>query len=505
MFTDKDLKQFEAQNCSIAEIEKQIDSFKQGFPFLNVTAPATPQKGILQINSQQQNHYVTLYDKWNGTRLKLVPASGAATRMFKSLYEAMQKLDSGLPVDWSDKAMRLVNDFFEQLPRFAFYKRLAQALQAKGVDIDNLKDSEYKTVLHTLLDADGLNYGALPKGLLDFHKYDGEVHTAFEEHLVEAALYANDKNNVASLHFTVSPEHWKGFEGLYNNVCTMYQKQYAVTYKVSFSEQKKSTDTIAVDLENNPFRNADGSLLFRPAGHGALLENLNDLNADVIFIKNIDNVVHKRYIDDTVCWKKVLAGVLLEKQQIIFNYLHRLEGAVSDEQLREIANFVEETLCITPPKGLQHDALKQYLITKLNRPIRVCGMVKNEGEPGGGPFIACDADGSSSPQIAEAQQIDTNNAEQKTLLQAATHFNPVDLVCSPRNYKGEKFNLLQYRDPNTGFISIKSKDGKDLKAQELPGLWNGAMSNWNTIFVEVPLITFNPVKTVNDLLRKEHQ
>jgi hypothetical protein len=355
-----------------------------------------------------------------------------------------------------------------------------------------------------LLGKNGMNYGALPKGLLKFHRYADGVRTAMEEHLVEAALYAKGKNGAALLHFTVSPEHRAQFEKLVSEVQPAYEKKFGVKYKISFSEQKKSTDTIAVDDNNEPFRNADGSLLFRPGGHGALIENLNEQHADIVFVKNIDNVAPDAYKAETVRYKKALAGLLLQLRSKIFEYAAAVENNPSEAQLNEIQSFFENELSFAFPKGWEAKKV-EYLRGKLNRPIRVCGMVKNVGEPGGGPFVAVNPDGSASLQIAESSQLNLADTRTKTAFDSATHFNPVDLVCSFVDRNGKKYDLKKFRDSATGFISVKSKDGKVLKAQELPGLWNGAMSDWTTVFVETPLITFNPVKTVNDLLRKEHQ
>jgi len=345
-----------------------------------------------------------------------------------------------------------------------------------------------------------------------FHTYGGNTRTPMEEHMVEGAGYSRDNQDRVKIHFTVSPEHQNGFIDLLDQIRTEYEQQYGVQYEISFSQQKPATDAIAVDLNNEPFREMDGSLLFRPAGHGALLENLNDLDADLIFIKNIDNVLPDRLKKDTTDYKKALAGLLINLQEKIFYYQEKFDTyhyyALNSAFFAEAANFLENVLNVRPPENqyyLEKEELYHYLKTKYNRPVRVCGMVKNEGEPGGGPFWAVNNDGSVSLQIAESSQIDQGNEEQQTIAMGATHFNPVDLVCAVKNYKGEKYDLPKFRDPNAGFISVKSKDGKELKAQELPGLWNGAMADWTTIFVEVPVTTFTPVKTVNDLLRKEHQ
>lgn len=491
MFTEKDLSQIAKRGSHVATIEQQIADFKAGFPFMQISKAATIGDGIIKLDDAQVEEYVQLFD--NQAKkiklLKFVPASGAASRMFKSLFTAK---DEG-------KADKSVEQYFEQLNKFAFYKSLMAAINSSD---------DKQAILEGLLTAKGLDYGNLPKGLLEFHQYGDATRTAIEEHLVEGALYANNKGKVR-LHFTVSPEHRKKFKELIKKVLANYQAAYGVKYDISFSEQKPSTDTIAVNLDNTPFRNADGSLLFRPAGHGALLENLNDQEADVVFIKNIDNVVPDHLKAETITYKKALAGVLLAYQKKIFNFAKKLDKpVVSAGMVNKALRFIKDDLCTAPPKGLRNwdfeDKLA-YAKQKLNRPLRVCGMVKNEGEPGGGPFWATNADGSISLQIVESAQVDLKNKKQKGIFDESSHFNPVDLICSPKSYTKEKMDLLKFRDPKTGFITQKSQSGKDLKAQELPGLWNGSMADWNTLFVEVPLITFNPVKTVNDLLRKEHQ
>lgn len=492
MFIEKDLDKIKVRGANLETIQQQIENFKKGFPYLNVIKAATIGDGIIALSDSQAGKYAKYFDS-RAPKLKLlkfVPASGAATRMFKSLFSAK---DEG-------KLDKSVNEFLERLKDFAFYDILVKAIGAESAD--------YQTVLEYLLTDKGLEYGSLPKGLLHFHKYGKAARTPVEEHLVEGAKYANSNGKV-KLHFTVSPEHRKKFKVLIDSVLPKYEAKYKVKYSISFSEQKPSTDTIAVNMDNTPFRTGSEELLFRPAGHGALLENLNEQEADIIFIKNVDNVVPDRLKSKTILYKKALAGLLLDYQEKIFSYLKKLYSEEVDEKLlKEILNFLETKLCTLPPEGFGSysvDAKMDYCKRKLNRPIRLCGMVKNVGEPGGGPFWAKDPDSSISLQVVESAQIDLGNAQQKEIFDKATHFNPVDLICSVKDYKGNKFNLLNYRDPQTGFITQKSQSGKDLKAQELPGLWNGAMSDWNTLFVEVPLITFNPVKTVNDLLRNEHQ
>ena len=370
-----------------------------------------------------------------------------------------------------------------------------------------LEEGSYKDIIAALLSADGLDYGNLPKGLLLFHKYPEGTRPPVGEHLTEGVLYAKNADGLVNVHFTVSEEHLQLFELLVAARKINYEQKLNAKFSVTYSIQKPSTDTIAVDINNEPFRDEDGSLLFRPGGHGALIENLNDIETDIILIKNVDNVVPDRLKENEAHYKKLLAGVLITVQQRAFNYLNRLvSDVVSDEELSEMLTFTRNELFITTKEEFEtKDDLKKYLRINLDRPYRVCGMVKNVGEPGGGPFIAVNPDGTTSPQILESSQIDKNNPEAMDAFKNGSHFNPVDLVCGVKCFLNNKFYLTKFVVLITGFISLKSKDGRDLKALELPGLWNGAMSDWNTIFVEVPISTFNPVKTVNDLLRPEHQ
>ena len=481
--------------------------FEKGFPFLKLSAAASVENGGIMLAAEaDQQRYLAAWDAYKaGDKkiVKFVPASGAASRMFKNMFEF-------LGADYDVPTTDFEKKFFDHIHNFAFYNDLnAACMDNTGKNIDALiAEKNYKAVVANLLEAAGLNYGSLPKGLLKFHRYADGVRTPLEEHLVEGALYAAGKSGDVFVHFTVSTEHRELFQKLVDSKAAEYAAKYGVNYHISFSEQKPSTDTVAADMENKPFRDKDGKLLFRPGGHGALIENLNDLDADVVFIKNIDNVVPDRLKDDTVTYKKLLAGVLVTLQKQAFEYLKLLDsGSYRHDELENIIRFVQQQLhCRRADlKDLEDADLVIYLRKKLNRPMRVCGMVKNVGEPGGGPFLAYNPDGTVSLQILESSQIDMNDAEKKAMFEKGTHFNPVDLVCAVRNYKGEKFNLLNYVDKATGFISYKSKNGKDLKALELPGLWNGSMSDWNTVFVEVPLSTFNPVKTVNDLLREQHQ
>ena len=404
---------------------------------------------------------------------------------------------------------------------FPFLKLEAAAAIGRGIVAPNAEEGKkyveawqqykaagnYKAVAANMLKAEGLNYGQLPKGLLLFHNYPEGPRTPMEEHLVEGALYAAS-NGESHVHFTVSHEHMELFKQKVAQKADLYAKKYGIKYDITFSEQKPSTDTVAANPDGTPFRNSDGSLLFRPGGHGALIENLNEIEADVIFVKNIDNVVPDRQKADTVEWKQIIAGVLVTLQKKAFEYLNLLDsGKYTHEEIEEMIRFVQQDLCCRKAdiKELEDADLVIYLRKKLNRPMRVCGVVKNVGEPGGGPFLTYNQDGTVSLQILESSQIDKSNKEYMEMFTKGTHFNPVDLVCAVKDYKGQAFDLPKYVDPTTGFISQKSKSGKELQALELPGLWNGAMSDWSTIFVEVPLSTFNPVKTVNDLLRDQHQ
>ncbi len=514
-FTKSDLQQIKAKGIDVEIVEKQLENFKKGFPFIHLVAPATPDRGLLSLNEKDVNKFEQYFDdhKDDYEILKFVPASGAASRMFKHLL-AFRKNYTGSNEDkekfLSDKSFNSVWYFFHNIKKFAFYTQLKAMLKNAGYNLDKLLiNQNYNTILDYLLTVIGLDYAQLPKGLLLFHQYPSGPRRALEEHLVEAAVYARDNNAKAKVHFTVSPEHKLQFEDVIANTRAKYENEYKVSFEISFSQQKPSTDTIAVDLDNNPFRNDDGTILFRPGGHGALIENLNDIKGEIIFVKNIDNIVPDRLRKPTYLYKKVIAGLLFQLQEQTFSYLDLLEDAnINDVQLEKIKVFAEKQLNIFIPNayyGYEKMEKIDYLFNKLNRPIRIAGMVKNEGEPGGGPFWVESENGERSLQIVESSQIDFNNDTQKEIVSKATHFNPVDLVCGVRNYKGENFALSNYVDWQTGFISQKSKDGRPLKAQELPGLWNGAMADWITVFVETPLITFNPVKTINDLLRPQHQ
>lgn len=505
MLDEKDLKQIADKGISEQQIEKQLQQFKTGFPFLRLEAAAAIGKGIIAPTTDEKQAYIKAWEdyKAEGKKIvKFVPASGAASRMFKDIF-AFVDADYDVPTTDFEKI------FFAHIKAFAFYDELnAVCKKNEGKDIDTLiGEGNYKAVAANMLKAEGLNYGQLPKGMLLFHNYDNGARTPMEEHLVEGALYAASKGE-ANVHFTVSHEHLPFFKQKVADKMQQYADKYGVKYNISFSEQKPSTDTIAANPDGTPFRNSDGSLLFRPGGHGALIENLNEIDADVIFIKNIDNVVPDRLKPETVEWKQVIAGVLVTLQKQAFEYMKVLDsGRYDHAKLEEIIRFVQQQLCCRKQdiKELEDAELVIYLKKKLNRPMRVCGVVKNVGEPGGGPFLTYNQDGTVSLQILESSQIDKSNSEYMKMFTEGTHFNPVDLVCAVKDFNGKAYNLPDFVDPTTGFISSKSKNGKELQALELPGLWNGAMSDWSTVFVEVPLGTFNPVKTVNDLLREQHQ
>lgn len=503
MLTKEDLECLDRKGISEDTFNEQLQRFQEGFPYMKVERAAVVGDGISVIEDDEKSAYL---DGWKSYLaqshdvVKFVPASGAASRMFKSLYAFF---DSEGELTDSEKT------FFDRISDFAFYSELnAKCKRNEGREISRLLDlDKQKTIVENLLTKKGLNYGFLPKGLLLFHNYQEAPRTPFEEHMVEGALYAKDSKGKIKLHFTVSNEHLPYFKSIFDSKNNFYAYRFGADYDVSFSVQKPSTDTIAVDMNNNPFR-SNGELLFRPGGHGALIENLNSIDADIIFIKNIDNVTLDAYKQATIEYKSILAGLLIKVQKKIFEFQAYLDSDdISDDQIQKMLNFCETTLSVSNrfnPMDTRENKIA-YLKMILNRPLRVCGMVKNEGEPGGGPFLCQNPNGTISAQILESSQFDMSDEKQVEILKSSTHFNPVDLVCAVKNYRGEKYDLTQFIDENTGFISVKSKDGKELKALELPGLWNGAMSNWNTLFVEVPIDTFTPVKVVNDLLRPVHQ
>lgn len=501
MFTHEDIQQIEASGASVKTVTGQVERFKKGFPWMKIISAATPDRGICVLSPEEEDAAVSYYDKAvvRG-KCKFVPASGAASRMFKDIFAGLDKLQSGTDVNSDSAVGRLASN----IRRFAFY---TPELFGEPQDTAAFR----KKAAALVLTDEGLGYGSKPKGVIRFHRYEDEVRTAFAEHLVEAQEYMRNSDGTANVIVTISPEHRPLFEAALEEVRGEYERKYGVKYNISFTYQDKATDTVAVDTKNKPFRKEDGTLLFRPAGHGALIYNLNKVEEELVSIKNIDNVAVQRLLPVTAKYKKVLMGKALELRDTIFGYLRAFDAATdpASSECRQLCDkveaFLDRELCVQLPLTTDPAARVELIRSKLNRPIRVCGMVRNEGEPGGGPFVIAGKDGSSNLQILESVQINPEDGRSSGILANATHFNPVDLVCCLRDYKGEKFNLLDYVDEEAGFISSKSYQGRELKALELPGLWNGAMSDWNTMFVEVPLETFNPVKVVLDLLRPAHQ
>lgn len=517
IFDEGDIQQIKARGITPNKVLSQIETFKKGLSFTKLERPCTIGDGITVIHRSELERLDDIYSQAakSGRVMKFVPASGAASRMFKLLlsfysrYESIDEKQIITDAEKGDTDHKTFLQFIKGIKKLAFYDDLKQVMAKDGLDIEALiSKGQYKNILEYIITPKGLNSANLPKGLIKFHQYPDYSRTPFEEHLFIAATYKQDRNGVARVHFTVSPEHEGVIKDYVEKTRSLYEKS-EIKNEITFSVQKPSTDTIAVDIDNKPFRDRNGRLVFRPGGHGALLENLNDLKGDIIFIKNIDNVATDRLKYEVYIYKKTLGGYLIELQEEIFGYLERLSsGNMDDKQLKQMFEFALDRLSIIPPQGMKQRSKVEtinFLFSKFNRPLRVCGMVKNEGEPGGGPFWVENGDKTLSLQIVESSQVDMRSYEQRAIWESATHFNPVDLVCGVRGYTGGLFNLMNFTDPTTGFISVKSQDGRELKTLELPGLWNGGMAKWNTVFVEVPDITFNPVKTAIDLLRKEHQ
>lgn len=508
-FSEEDIKQLSEKGISKEKVESQLETFREGIPYVNLSKPAIIGDGILHFSDSEEAMFIKRFEEATTrcTLLKFVPASGAASRMFKALFNFLDSYDptkESLDTYFEHTDNTLVKSLFEKWQSLPFYDIIQHRIRGSFTS----SDMEKYLFVEDMLSENRLDYGFYPKGLLPFHKYESYVVTAFEEHLKEGALYAQSKGK-AQLHFTISPQHQLMFQKEFEVARARVLHQTGIDFEVGFSNQKASTDTIAADMDNKAFRNDDGSLLFRPGGHGALIENLNEQDADVIFIKNVDNVVTSRTLETIANSKKVLAGLLLKVQERVFYFARLLESeTISVELLFEVKKFLETELNVRFTDsfdGFNISEQIKVLQDKMNRPIRICGMVKNEGEPGGGPFWVKEKNGRISLQIVESAQVDMNNETQAALLKGSTHFNPVDLVCGVKNHKGEKYDLLQFVDADLGFITGKTQGGRELKALELPGLWNGAMAYWNTLFVEVPVSTFNPVKTVNDLLRPSHQ
>lgn len=510
MYSEKDFVQLKKKGLSPEIVDQQISYFENGIDFVKIIAPALPGNGISVFNQAEIQEYLQYFDEnilsYSFTRF--IPASGAASRMFKALFEALEYLSGEFTtVDQLFKKNPSLATFFKYLEEYPFCDDLMNYFSGELIKGDHTKE-EIIIILKKLLLEEGLDYGNLPKGLLKFHKYEDGTRTAFEEHFIEAKLYLLNEKSEMKLHFTVSPEHQKLFSDLSEKLKDKFKSEAHIHCKTDFSVQKSSTDTIAVDISNNIFRNDDGSMLFRPGGHGALLENLNDLQEQIVFIGNIDNIAPERTMTQRIKYKKLLGGVLIEKMKKVHHVLNILNSSEVEGDMRsEIMDIAKEVTYDSVSKLGQMDSeqFRIEIIELLNRPIRICGMVKNVGEPGGGPFWIKNKDGEVSKQIIESSQINLLDSDQNKLFQSSTHFNPVDLACYNYDYKGNKFDLLKFRDPDMGFISKKSQGGKDLKALELPGLWNGSMAGWLTWFVDVPIETFTPVKTVFDLVRESHR
>lgn len=502
-FTQGDLAQFAERGVTATMVENQLLQIAQGYPRTQVTSAVVAGGGVRQLTEEEVNQAAARYEEFKGRVAKFVPASGAATRMFKRQYEYLQ----GAQRDEDNKP---INPFEDSLSLYPFASALRRTLQAQGLDLETLeRQGDYAQILHALLDEKGLNYGAMPKALIPFHTYaDGSVRMAFEEHLSEAASYARNASGEAHLYFTVDRLHHAAFQTAFDRAAAHFEKACSTHFVLHLSEQQQSTDTVAANMDNTPYRQPNGALLFRPAGHGALLNNLQDVEADVIFIKNIDNVLPDKLKEPTIRYKKALAGLLLSLRQRIVGYLEALFAQTVDEaQCEEIMEFCRRELSYRFPVGINEvplDLRLRYLRKQLNRPLRVCGMVRNEGEPGGGPYWVRERDGSEALQIVETSQMDLKDPRVQEIVSKSHYFNPVDLLCCTRDFQGNPFTLSKYVNKNTGFVAQKSVNGAPIKALELPGLWNGAMAEWNTVLVEVPSITFSPVKEMTDLLRAEH-
>ncbi|MGH1388499.1 DUF4301 family protein [Kordia sp.] len=511
-FSKKHTEQIEAKGLTLLQVEEQLNKFEKKIPYTDITAHASMDRGILKLTEEIEETYIQTYKNEHETLeiVKFTPASGAATRMFKFLYKFLENYNPQ-----EDSINSYINKekepeirlFFIGLEKFPFYEDVLKVMNKTELDRIKKPDEFNRDFADVLLAETGLNYGNYPKGLLPFHKYKNHLSTPFQEHLFEAASYAC-KSGKAKLHFTISKQHYDKFKATENKILPSIKEKTGCEFEISYSYQLEETDTIAVDPKNRPILDAEENLVFRPGGHGALIENLNAIDADLIFIKNIDNVVVSTYSEEISRYKKILAGKLIYLQQKAFKFMKMLHNGVSNEELTTALNFLYTELNIQISEEFEKYSQKyqiEYLINKLNRPIRVCGMVKNEGEPGGGPFWVKHENGSISLQIVESAQIDKKNEYHQSIQKLATHFNPVDIVCGVKDYQGNKYDLTKFVDRKSYFIASKSKSGKKIKALELPGLWNGGMAFWNTIFVEVPLVTFNPVKTINDLLKPTHQ
>lgn len=518
IFSDEDLRQIQAHGLTVEQVREHLRFFARPLRYVRLNRPATLGDGVYRIPETEREGYLARHAEAarRGRFTKFVPASGGATRMFQVLlhyyYHEEGELKDVLRRDLAGGAPQARDflHFWGCLGHFAFYEDLKGAAAARGQLLEELlTDCRYREVLSLLLTEGGLNYQDLPKALIKFHAYPEGSRTALEEHLVEAADYVRDAAGLCRLHFTVLDRHREAVRRHLDQVQSKWEKVLGCRFQLEFSQQHPNTDTLAADAGNRPFRDRQGRLVFRPGGHGALLENLNGLQGDLVYIKNIDNVVPDRLKAPTFLWKKLLGGYLVDLQEKLHYYLRRLRAETPDAALlQEALEWCRDRLCLALPPTLfswPPDLAHNFLLELLNRPLRVCGVVPNQGEPGGAPFWVEEPDGSLSLQIVEKSEVNLSDPKQRAVWEQATHFNPVDLVCALRDDQGVPFDLRQYQDPEAVFICTKYKDGRELKALERPGLWNGGMARWLTVFVEVPLITFNPVKTILDLLRPEHQ
>jgi len=485
-FTEEEKQELILQGRNVEKIEQQFGYFEKGFKRAYLLRPARVSDGIIRLTDKEIQKLEILYEENRESikPVKFVPASGAASRMFKPLFDILSNQDEVKG-----------KEFLSQLQQFAFYSDLKQALHQQGISLSELiKRGNYQYIISFLLYSEGLNYSNLPKGLIPFHSYENGSRTAAEEHLVEAALYASDKDGICRVHFTVSYNHLTDFQQKMEKMKPEYEKMFGVKYELSYSIQNPLTDTLAATLDNHPFKDKRGKFLFRPGGHGALIDNLNQIHSSMIFIKNIDNVTRSNHLHTIILYKKLLAALMFKFRKRIQTFIQHLDDFTA------IEHFLKEDLRMNIPTITDRKTAEYYL----NRPLRVCGMVKNEGELGGGPFwVKNEKIGKNEDiatlQIVETSQIDMENEQQKDIFQQSTHFNPVDMVCSTLDVNGNPFDLSNFIDIESGFIAEKSYEGKQLKAMELPGLWNGAMAKWLTIFVEIPLETFHPAKTIYDL------
>ncbi|MBI4397308.1 MAG: DUF4301 family protein [Elusimicrobia bacterium] len=517
-FTTEDLRQMRERGIPEEEALRQLILFISPPGAIQLNRPCTVGDGILALREAEAGRLIERFDeaRLSGRAMRFVPASGAASRMFKALMPILNVPEGSRPAavaaleSSDDPEVREIYAFLQGLSKFAFYEDLRSAMSQNGHDLDlHLRDNRFDVVIEFLLSAKGLHYAGLPKALMKFHRYPEGGRTAFEEHLVEAAGVLQNRDGLCRLHFTVSPEHAEDFQSFARVAVPRCEKRFQCRYLIGFSVQDRSTDTLAVDLDNRPFRLADGRLLFRPGGHGALLQNLNDVKGDIVFVKNVDNVTADRLKPERCRWEKILGGLLVDLQEEAFQHLRRLRsGPANDPALRGAVSFAEERLSLVLPPGIKTGAAedqRRFVMEKLDRPIRLCGVVRNTGEPGGGPFWVRGDAGDASLQIVEGAQVDPASPEQQEIFAKSTHFNPVNMVCGLRDAAGRPYDLTRHVDPQAVFISQKTQDGRPLKALERPGLWNGGMARWNTVFVEVPVGTFHPAKTVNDLLREGHQ